>query len=125
MSTTKFHQEKIVNGILSYRKNPKDAWTPYTGEELTGKINTIAEASQLELADTTRDNTSAVTTAINNEKARILAIVDAEPEPGTPLPEELKIIDTIPRVELGNLIVRATKKSIRQAILKPHNKETQ
>jgi hypothetical protein len=125
MSTTKFHQEKIVNGILSYRKNPKDAWTPYTGEELTGKINTIAEASQLELADTTRDNTSAVTTAINNEKARILAIVDAEPEPGTPLPEELKIIDTIPKVELGNLIVRATKKSIRQAILKPHNKETQ
>jgi len=118
MSATAFHQEKVVNGVLSYRKNPKDGWAPFTSEELTEKIDTILWSFQKESADTTQERDKAITSAINTERDRILSIVDAEPEPGTPLPEEQKIIEGIPRIELGNLIVRAVKKSLHIAIIK-------
>jgi len=38
-----FYQEKVINGVLSYRSDPDGNWTPFTQEELTNTIEALTE----------------------------------------------------------------------------------
>lgn len=33
-----YHEEKTINGVLHYRTDPRDKWTPYSAAQLTAKL---------------------------------------------------------------------------------------
>ena len=33
-----YYDEQVIDGVLCFRTNPKDKWTPFTRERLTSRI---------------------------------------------------------------------------------------
>jgi len=42
-----YYEEKIINGVLSYRSHPKDDWTPMRASDLTLIIQKWKNAAEL------------------------------------------------------------------------------
>ena len=124
-----FHQEKIIDGVLSYRKRPQDGWTAMTSQELTEKIDTLLYALQKESVrieeDLRKTHTEELVNAkkliLAEERKRIVSIIETEEElvgspPAEWKPAEWKAFVRMDRVDLCRLVVRATKESIKEKV---------
>lgn len=43
------HEEKVIDGVLNYRKSFTDKWKPYTKKELTKIVNILRENANNDL----------------------------------------------------------------------------
>jgi hypothetical protein len=121
-----FYQEKIINGVLSYRRQPQDGWTPMTAQELTEKIDTLLAAFLKESENIEKDLRKIQTDEIMNAKKAILveehkridAILDqADLLQDAPDPYTVSWLESVPRVVLCRIVAREVTRWIKEKVM--------
>lgn len=140
MTNLTFFQERVVDGVLKYRDSPAKPWVEYTKQELTERLEVIQKSAAVTELETLREQVAdlltqqkqlnrqllsfqntelpkAVEDATKKLMANVLAIIDTEEElSGSPTESERQQLRSLDPVDLARVVVRTTKKSIRERI---------
>ena len=119
-----FLQEKIIDGILSYRHTPTASWQPYTSEKLSEKYQELQEqqTGAVSLKEMAREVEAAVkvavAAAIVETSKKILAVITTEDELSEEPPLEVKqAFEGMDRIALARVVVKVTKNAIKEKVL--------